>query len=130
HRANLDIRRKTNAHVLALLAKLSLLSAQSFVVSELQCSIESPFVVCTVVDHPARGLEWEFARLRKVFPTNLSGIDFQFLCSDIYDSLDQVSRFRASGTPVCIGRHFVCQHAHLVKFQSWDFVAAWREKAG
>src|SRR5262245_62319996 len=80
HRANLDIRRKTNAHVLALLAKLSLLSAQSFVVSELQCSIESPFVVCTVVDHPARGLEWEFARLRKVFPTNLSGIDFQFLC--------------------------------------------------
>src|SRR5206468_2251500 len=44
--------------------------------------------------------------------------------------LDQVSRLRAAGAAVSVGRHLVGEHAHLVELEGWDFVAAWCQESG
>src|SRR5262249_22586866 len=91
HRTNLDIRRKADTHVFALLPKLGLPLAQTLVIGFLQRAVERRLVIRAVVDNAAGCLEWKFAWFWKIFPADLRRIHLQLLCGNIHDSLDQVS---------------------------------------
>ena len=130
HAADLDVGGDADAEQPPGGTRGGTLLHQLIPVGELLRLDERLLVVAAVVGDAARGRKRKFVRQGKMFEAQLEAIDADLPRDHVHQPLDQVSRLRAAGAAIGVGRHLVRVHAGDVDLHRRDPVAAGQHQAG
>src|SRR5258706_2367895 len=107
--ADLNIGGETNAHQLAITrgTPSGLFSTQALVIYQFKRLVQRTLIVAGIIDRPGSRLIGELIWLDEVNPAHLSRILADFTRYQVHDSLDNIGRFRSTGSTIGIRRSLI-----------------------
>src|SRR6266566_6543674 len=120
--AHFNVGGEANTHELAFGTFLFLLGTQALVVHDLQCFIQSTFVVTGIIDGSGSGLVRELFWFDEVDTTYISRVLAQFMRHQVYSPLCNISCFGATSSTIGIGWSFIGEDDIATNVDGWDVV--------
>ena len=122
--ARLDIVRKADTEIPALLAEFFLALPEIVVAHGFEGFVERRFVVAAVVLDGDGRLVGEVVARHEVLPTELRRVHPHLACAEGDDALDEIQRLRPSRAAVGVHGCAVGERADHVTVNSWNIVLA------